>query len=78
VLEETGLTVRVGQVLGGRNHPVTGAHLTYVACDVVAGTARVANAAELDVVEWVPVGELTAFVPGGFYSPVQRYLDTGA
>ena len=42
-LEETGLTVEARQLLGARVHPDTGAHLVHVACDVVAGTARVAD-----------------------------------
>lgn len=74
-LEETGLTVAARRVLGERVHPATGRHLTYVACDVIAGTARVADADELDAVEWVPVRELSRFVPGGFYPAVQEYLD---
>ena len=38
VLEETGLTVRAVRILGERIHPDTGAHLVYVACEVIAGT----------------------------------------
>jgi len=77
-LEETGMVVEARQVLGERVHPASGAHLIYVACDVVAGTARVVDAEEVDAVEWVPVGELAAYVPGGFYGPVQLHLDAGA
>jgi 8-oxo-dGTP diphosphatase len=51
------------------------AHPTYVACEVLAGTARVADAEELDAVEWVPIGELASYVHGGFYSAVQEHLD---
>jgi 8-oxo-dGTP diphosphatase len=75
VLEETGLTVRPVRILGERIYPDTGTHLTYVACDVLAGTARVANAGEVDTVEWVPVRELGTSVPGGLYAAVQEYLD---
>lgn len=74
VLEETGLTVRPVRILGERIHPDTRTHLTYVACDVLAGTARVADAGELDAVEWVPVGELGEYVPGGLYAAVEAYL----
>lgn len=74
-LEETGLTVVAWAVLGERVHPATGRHLTYVACDVITGTARVADSEELDAVEWVPGGELSRFVPGEFYPAVQEYLD---
>jgi len=74
VLEEAGLTVPPRRVLGERVHPATGKHLVYVACDVIAGTAQVADAGELDAVEWIPVGELGAYVPGGFYGPVETHL----
>ena len=74
VLEETGLAVKPVRILGERIHPDTGKHLTYVACDVIAGTARVADADEVDAVEWVPVGELGEHVPGGLYAAVQAHL----
>ena len=74
VLEETGLTVRPVRILGERIHPDTGAHLVYLACEVIAGTARVASAGELDAVEWVPAGNLGGYVPHGFYEPVEVYL----
>jgi 8-oxo-dGTP diphosphatase len=73
-LEETGLTIRAVRILGERIHPDTGTHLTYVACDVLSGTARVAAASELDAVEWVHVGEVGEYVPGGLYAAVQVYL----
>jgi len=76
VLEETGLTVLAGRILGERVHPDTGTHLIYVACEVLAGTARVPGIDELDAVEWVPVTELGTYVPGGFYTAVQEYLET--
>ena len=41
---------------------------------MLAGTACIAAASELDAVEWVSVGELGEFVPGGLYAPVQAYL----
>ena len=74
VLEETGLTVRPVQILGERVHPDTGAHLVYVACEVIAGTARVASAGDLNAVEWVPIGNLGGYVPHGFFEPVGVYL----
>lgn len=74
VLEETGLTVRSAWMLGERIHPDTGTHLTYVACDVLAGTAHVADPGELDAVAWVAAQELSEFVRRGFYEPVEAYL----
>lgn len=74
VLEETGLTVRAVRMLGERIHPDTAAHLTYVACDVLAGTAHVVDRSELDAVAWAAAREVDEFVPGGFYEPVEVYL----
>jgi 8-oxo-dGTP diphosphatase len=74
VLEETGLTVEATRVLGERIHPATRAHLIYVVCAVIAGTARAAAADEVDAVEWVPIRELRTYVPYGFYEPVEVYL----
>jgi 8-oxo-dGTP diphosphatase len=72
-LEETGLAVRARRVLGERVHPASGSHLIYVACDVVAGTARVV-ADEVDAVQWAADGELSAYVPHGFYEPIEAHL----
>jgi 8-oxo-dGTP diphosphatase len=55
------------RILVERIHPDTAAYLTYFACDVLAGTARVADADEVDAVEWVPVGDLGGYVPHGFF-----------
>ena len=74
VLEETGLTVAPRSVLGERIHPATGRRLIYVACEGIAGTADMADADELDAVEWVPIGELGEYVQRGFYEPVEAYL----
>jgi 8-oxo-dGTP diphosphatase len=73
--EETGLEVMACRVLGERVHPVTGKRITYIACDVIAGTARAAARREIDVVRWVPFSEVRAYVPGGLYVAVQEYLD---
>ncbi len=72
--EETALAVAARQVLGERVHPDTNRHMTYVACDVLSGEARVVDGEALDAVEWVPVGNLAEYVPDGFFEPVRRYL----
>ncbi len=78
--EETGLAVMACHVLGERVHPVTGKRIVYIACDVIAGTARAAAPREVDAVRWVPFSEVRAYVPGGLHAAVQEYLDgmTGA
>ncbi|MCA2215822.1 NUDIX hydrolase [Jidongwangia harbinensis] len=74
-LEETGLTVRATGSLGERVHPNTGRTMFYVACDLVAGTAYVADEEELAEVAWCDRATLTAYVPYPFFGPVQEHLD---
>jgi 8-oxo-dGTP diphosphatase len=73
--EETGLTVRATQRLGERVHPATGRTMVYVACEVMGGTAYVADGDELAEVAWCDRATLTSYVPDPLYSPVQDYLD---
>lgn len=73
--EETGLTVRASSDLGERVHPNTGRTMLYIACEVVDGTAYVADEEELAEVAWCDRATLTAHVPYPFYGPVQQHLD---
>lgn len=73
--EETSLTVTEKNLLGERIHPSTGRTMIYVACDVVNGEARVADEDELADFVWSAHGQLTEYVPYGFYDPVQQHLD---
>lgn len=73
--EETGLTVRATKDLGERVHPNTGRTMLYVACEVIDGTAYVADEEELAEVAWCDRATLTAHVPYPFYGPVQEHLD---
>jgi len=74
-LEETGLTVKAVRLLGERVHPKTGRAMSYTACEVVDGVARVADDEELDAVAWVAHSEIADHVPYGLFGPVQEYLD---
>lgn len=74
-LEETGLTVKAIRLLGERVHPKTGRAMSYTACEVVDGEARVADDEELDAVAWVAHSEIADHVPYGLFGPVQEYLD---
>ncbi|MGW4791182.1 NUDIX hydrolase [Nonomuraea sp. NPDC004297] len=73
--EEVGLEVSAVKTLGERVHPATGRRMIYVVCDLLAGTAHVADADELSQVEWCDRARLSALVPFPFYGPVQEYLD---
>lgn len=72
--EETGLTVRAGQRLGERVHPATGRTMVYVACDLLAGTARVGNEEEVAEVAWCDRAAFEQRLPHPLYGPVQDYL----
>lgn len=72
--EEVGLDVTPTQRLGERIHPNTGRRMAYVACEVVSGTARVADDDELVAVAWVTPQEFDHYVPHGFAPSVQNYL----
>lgn len=73
--EETGLMVKPVQLLGERVHPDTGRLMSYTACEVLGGNARVADADELAEVAWVAHAEIPQYVPYGLFAPVQEHLD---
>lgn len=73
--EETGLEVKALKSLGSRIHPKTRRHMSYTACEVVSGDARVADPEELAELTWCSHSEISEFVPYGLYVPVQQYLD---
>lgn len=75
VAEEVALEAKAVRILGARIHPQTGADMTYVACEPVAGEARVEDAEELAEVAWITLEEIPAYVPWGLYPPVQEYLE---
>ncbi|GAA4658082.1 hypothetical protein GCM10023347_06470 [Streptomyces chumphonensis] len=73
--EETGLTVAMVKLLGERVHPKTGRVMSYAACEVLAGTAHVADTEELAELAWVAHDEIPQYVPYGLFESVQVYLD---
>ncbi|MFJ2593453.1 NUDIX hydrolase [Streptomyces erythrochromogenes] len=72
--EEAGLDVAAVRQLGERIHPITGRQVSYTACEVVGGTAHVADANEIAEVAWVTLSEIPRYIPYGLFKPVQRYL----
>lgn len=75
-VEETGLTVTPVRLLGERIHPKTGRRMANVACDIISGSAYVADQDELADLAWVKPADFDAFVPYGFAPVVQDYLNT--
>ncbi|MEU1574852.1 NUDIX hydrolase [Streptomyces collinus] len=74
-VEETGLVVTAIRLLGERVHPKTDRAMSYTACEVVQGEARVVDEEELDAVAWVSHSEITDYVPEPLHEKVQAYLD---
>jgi 8-oxo-dGTP diphosphatase len=74
-VEETGLVVTATKLLGERVHPKTHRTMSYTACEVVQGEAKVADEDELDAVAWVTLDEIPKYVPYGLFEPVQTYLE---
>ena len=74
VKEETGLQIRVGQVIDDRVHPQTGRRMVYIAATPTHGTeAFVGDSEELAEVRWVGLAEAGELLPGMF-GPVREYL----
>jgi 8-oxo-dGTP diphosphatase len=74
--EEVSLRVRPLRLLGERIHPATGRSMSYTACEVIEGEARVADDQELDQLAWCTREDLTELVPFPLYGPVQEHLDS--
>jgi 8-oxo-dGTP pyrophosphatase MutT (NUDIX family)/transcriptional regulator with XRE-family HTH domain len=75
VKEETGLEVRVGQVIGERVHPQTGRMMIYLAAEPVRGTeAFIGDEAELAEVKWASVSEAGELLPDMF-GPAYYYIE---
>ena len=75
-VEETGLTVSPVRLLDEGIHPKTGRRMAYVACDIVSGTAHVADHDELADLAWVKPSEFATYVLYGFAPDVEEYLET--
>jgi 8-oxo-dGTP diphosphatase len=75
VAEETGLMITASQVIGHRDHPVTGRTIAYVAAVPLAGpdSVRALAGSGLAEVRWATLAAATALMPG-MYGPVREYL----
>ncbi|MFD6465597.1 NUDIX hydrolase [Streptomyces goshikiensis] len=73
--EEAGLEVVAVVRLGERVHPITSRQVSYTACEVVGGTAHVADADEIAEVAWVTLSEIPQYIPYGLFEPVHQHLD---
>ncbi len=73
---ETGVHVAVREELGTRVHPKTGVLASYVLCDYLAGEATNLDAVENMDVAWVPLANLTRFIPAeNIFPPILSALE---
>ena len=74
--EETGLQIRVLDVLGTRTHPATGAHITYVSAELVTPPGRPSAPPTDEVVTafWCPVPETLHLLGPSLFGPVREFL----
>lgn len=75
-LAETGVHVAVDRQLGERLHPVTGVQCYYLQCSWLAGDAVNADPDENVATMWVPVADVSRFIPADrIYPPVLAALE---
>jgi 8-oxo-dGTP diphosphatase len=78
-LAETGVHIAVQEPLGQRLHPVTGVLCEYFQCSYLAGEASNMDQVENIEVMWVPLAEVTRFIPESrIYPPVLAALKESA
>lgn len=73
-VEETGLHTTPLAVLGSRQHPATGRHITYVACETSTGDAILAAPDEIAELQWCCLEQLRRLIPTGVFAPVAACL----
>jgi 8-oxo-dGTP pyrophosphatase MutT (NUDIX family) len=70
-LAETGIDCAVRERIGSRTHPVTGVYCVYLLCEYLAGEPENRDPFENINVRWVPISDLTRFIPTDrIYPPV--------
>lgn len=76
-LAETGIRAAVSESLGSRQHPVTGVLADYYLCDHLGGEVTNRDIVENSDVAWVPIVDLTRYIPAErIHAPVLTALET--
>jgi len=74
-MEEAGLEVRAGEIIGERDHPATRRHMIYLSAVPARGTdVLVGDRVELAEVRWVGLAEADELMGGAIFAPVRQYL----
>jgi 8-oxo-dGTP diphosphatase len=74
ILEETGIVCRVDRELGVRQHPDTGAGITYWRCTYITGEVRVKEAHKMDRARWVKAAAVESLVTTSLAAVVRKEL----
>jgi 8-oxo-dGTP pyrophosphatase MutT (NUDIX family) len=77
-IAETGIDCTVRTRIGSRVHPRTGVYCVYLLCDYLAGEPENRDPLENVSVRWVPISDLSNFIPeSAIYPPVLEALAGG-
>jgi 8-oxo-dGTP diphosphatase len=68
-LAETGIDCTVRRTVGSRVHPRTGVYCVYLLCDYLTGEPENRDPVENVSVRWVPVADLSTFIPASMIYP---------
>lgn len=72
VKEETGLAVKVIELIASRIHPVTNKSMSYYRCEIISEKINEIDG-ELARIIWVPIVELKSYMPT-LYNKISEYL----
>lgn len=74
VYEETGINVKIKQILGERVHPNTNAKMTYFLCNYVNGQIMILDDTEVVDIAYKSKEEFNRDVKTDIYPPVKEYI----
>lgn len=76
LLEETGLSCSVQQILGSRVHPDTGVTIHYAVCRLEDGTAENLEPTKAEQISWVPAVDVPQVITSDLYPPLADFLSS--
>ena len=74
IFEETGINVKIKQILGERIHPNTNAKITYFLCNYVSGEIMILDKNEVIDIAYKNKEEFYQDVKTDIYPPVKEYI----
>jgi len=74
IFEETGITVKIKEILGERVHPNTQVNLTYFLCDYLSGEIKILDETEILDIAYKNQEEFYRDVKTDIYPPVLTYI----